>query len=135
MTEEKFVEVAHQEVKVGDTVRATFHSGDVFKGKVQQVGSQPRGVEFWFENVIFQSIWLEKIERLVPPFEPTWGMVIGDPEDSYYRLAYIPSHSHDLAPWHGNNPEASLHWYSHASVRELMDKHGWVVIEKPEGVK
>lgn len=136
MTEEKFVEVPYQEVEAGDTIRATFKSGDVFKGKVQHAEPRRGGVEYEFEDVIFQSSWVEKIERLVPPFEPTWGMVIGDPRDNYHRVAYAPARPHDMAPWLGGLPgEENTHWHSHKDILDLMEKHGWVVLEKPEGVK
>lgn len=79
------------------------------------------------------------LDRPEPPFEPYWGMVIGEPhEHNNYggvKAVYVPTGD-------GQN------WFSHLELGGMKGLYsfddgwakrklasGWVVIEKPEGVE
>lgn len=72
------------------------------------------------------------LERPEPPFEPYWGMVIGDPDHYDLRAVYIPGSPEDFLPWLGDFGDAGR-WSDTWAKQRLAE--GWVVIEKPEGVK
>lgn len=72
------------------------------------------------------------LERPEPPFEPYWGMVIGNPVDVTSRAVYIPE----------NTKKSHLGWmisdkniYMGNEWAKQKLAQGWAVIEKPEGVK
>lgn len=101
--------------------RATEHraikDGDTFRGH-----RYPTGVVYYL------------LERPEPPFEPYWGMVIGDPHISIDRAVYLPWGSTDRTPWMRADYDSRGRWVSNEWVKQKLAE-GWVVIEKPEGVK
>lgn len=72
------------------------------------------------------------LDRPVPPFEPHWGMVIGHPIDFGQRAVYMPHRVNDEDSW--LNSEGDDFWMDDDWAKQKLAE-GWVVIEKPEGVK
>lgn len=77
------------------------------------------------------------LERPEPPFEPYWGMVIGHPVNTVKRAVYIPGYEGEFSGWFTNADSKTLQvrsWQTNDWVKQKLAE-GWVVIEKPEGVK
>lgn len=70
------------------------------------------------------------LERPEPPFEPYWGMVIGDKNDNSQRAVYLPS-GEDVYPW---LTSGGISWLGDDWAKRKLAE-GWVVIEKPGAVK
>lgn len=80
------------------------------------------------------------LERPEPPFEPHWGMVIGEylgHEDSGggVKAVYVPAN--DGYNWF-SHPEPGgrkgIYYFEDSWAKQKLTE-GWVVIEKPEDVK
>lgn len=70
------------------------------------------------------------LERPEPPFEPKDGMHIQrDKGDSYYSAVRIDGEWLALDP-----DQRHRHWFGDDWAKEKLAE-GWVIIEKPEGVK
>ena len=79
------------------------------------------------------------LERPEPPFEPYWGMVIGEPHEHHndggVKAVYVPTG--DGQNWFSHpelgGKEGIYYFDDDWAKRKLAS--GWVVIEKPEGVE
>ena len=79
------------------------------------------------------------LERPEPPFEPYWGVVIGEPHelhnDGGVKAVYVPTG--DGQNWFSHpepgGKEGIYYFDDDWAKRKLAS--GWVVIEKPEGVE
>lgn len=79
------------------------------------------------------------LERREPPFEPHWGMVIGEPhehsDDGGVKAVYVPTG--DGHNWFSHpEPEGKegIYYFDDIWAKQKLAE-GWVVIEKPGGVK
>lgn len=66
----------------------------------------------------------ERIVRILPrAFEPRRGLVIGDPDDVIARLVCLGPDT-----WVGR-VEQGTHWYEDADAHNLIENHGWRVMD------
>ena len=78
------------------------------------------------------------LERPEPPFEPYWGVVIGEPHEHHndggVKAVYVPTG--DGQNWF-SHPESGgkdcIYYFDDDWAKRKLAS-GWVVIEKPEGV-
>ena len=66
-----------------------------------------------------------------PPFEPTPGMVVGDPGNDIARAVYLPTRDGDGLPWLGmiiGDEVDPDHWFSTDTIRSLIEDRGWEVM-------
>ena len=69
------------------------------------------------------------VRVIEPPFEPTPGMVVGDPGNDIARAVYLPTHEGDGLPWLGSVPRyPDSHWYTTNFIRSLIENDGWEVM-------
>lgn len=73
---------------------------------------------------------VDNIVRVIePPFEPTPGMVVGDPGNDAARVVYLPTREGDSWPWLGFVPRyPDAHWHTTADISSLIENHGWEVM-------
>lgn len=75
---------------------------------------------------------VDNIVRVIePPFEPTPGMVVGDPGNDIARAVYLPTHDGDGLPWLGmivGDEVDPDHWFSTDTIRSLIEDRGWEVM-------
>ena len=76
-----------------------------------------------------------RIVRVIePPFEPTPGMVVGDPGDNMAYAVFLPSFDGDYRPWLGMVPDeeglgySPAHWFPTDTIRRLIENYGWEVM-------
>lgn len=69
-----------------------------------------------------------------PPFEPTPGMVVGDPGNDIARAVYLPTRDGDRWPWLGMVPDeeglgySPEHWFPTDTICRLIEDRGWEVM-------
>ena len=69
------------------------------------------------------------VRVIEPPFEPTPGMVVGDPGDDIARVVFLPTRKGDRWPWLGFVPRyPDAHWHTTADIRSLIEDRGWEVM-------
>lgn len=78
---------------------------------------------------------VDNIVRVIePPFEPTPGMVVGDPDDDMACAVFLPSFDGGYRPWLGMVPDeeglgySPEHWFSTDTIRSLIEDRGWEVM-------
>lgn len=109
-----------KDIRKGDLIRAEYGG----KGEATEYRSTGDGLPW---NTASTHYLLERPE---PPFEPHWGMVIGDPHIPSLRGAYLPQNHGDHLPWLTIDDGWAKDGWAKKKLAE-----GWVVIEKPGGVK
>lgn len=112
-----------EDIRQGDLIR--WEGSDIPDGFARAVEYRASKNGATWANVGTYYL-LERPESL---FEPHWGMVIGAPGEPSFRAAYLPGFAMDNYPW-----LAEGGWESDAWAKGRLAE-GWVVIEKPEGVR
>lgn len=75
------------------------------------------------------SVFIVRV--IEPPFEPTPGMVVGDPGKDAARAVYLPTREGDGLPWLGmivGDEVDPDHWFSTDTIRSLIENDGWKVM-------
>lgn len=129
-----------KDIRKGDLIRVEY---------LMQVSHQPgtpRDVAYEYvaggdldphDSTVFADFYL--LERPEPPFEPYWGMVIGEPHEHHndggVKAVYVPTG--DGQNWFSHpEPEGKkgIYYFDDDWAKRKLAE-GWVVIEKPGGVK
>lgn len=115
-----------EDIKKGDLIQEERPKefGAIFSAVEFTAGSD--GEHFFEEDDTTHYL----LDRPEPPFEPYWGMVIGDPHLCNRRAVYLPDAETDNWPW----LTYESGWVTDEWVKKKL-AGVWVVIEKPEGVK
>lgn len=118
-----------EDIREGDLVRWERASKEWSPYQVVEYQAVSSGYP-WTENPGQHYL----LDRPKPPFEPYWGMVIGNPNSIAERGVYSPNRGIDTLPWLVyNESEGQTEWQTNDWAKQKLAE-GWVVIEKPEGV-
>lgn len=74
------------------------------------------------------------LDRPVPPLEPYWGMMIANPHTAE-KAIYLRDSDEDSYPWVTTEDGSDTDDWETTDWALARLAEGWVIIEKPEGVK
>lgn len=118
-------EIDPKDIRKGDLIRFEYDPTDTpYARAVEYVSSFGGGSPYTNGQYYL-------LDRFEPPFEPYWGMVIGDPDDISRMAVYIPAGGEKLVGWLCSE---GLKWIGDEAAKQKLAE-GWVEIKKPEGVK